>query len=50
VFVGRRYSFQYDKHTGNKAIPLKKKEQKTLKLYLDDVYKEIIKIVEAIGI
>ncbi len=43
-------SHPYDKHTGNKAIPLKKKEQTILKLYLDDAYKEIIKIVEAIGI
>lgn len=43
-------SHPYDKKTGNKASPLKKKEQTTLKLYLDNAYNEIIKIVEAIGI
>ncbi len=43
-------SHPYDKKTGNKASPLKKKEQTVLKLYLDDAYNEIIKTVEAIGI
>jgi hypothetical protein len=43
-------SHPYDKRTGDKAKPLKKKEQTTLKLYLDDAYNEIIKIVETIGI
>lgn len=40
----------YDKKTGNKARPLKKSEQKTLKLYLDDAFNQIIKITEALGI
>ncbi len=43
-------SHPYDKKTGNKASPLKKKEQKTLKLYLDNAYNEIIKIVEVLSI
>lgn len=43
-------SHPYDKKTGNKASPLKKKEQKTLKLYLDNTYNEIIKIVEVLSI
>ena len=43
-------SHPYDKRTGDKSRPLKKKEQAILKVYLDDAYNEIIKIVEAIGI
>lgn len=40
----------YDKNTGNKARPLKKKEQVTLKQYLDDAFNQIIKITEGLGI
>ena len=40
----------YDKKTGDKARPLKKKEQANLKLYLDGAFNEIIKIVESLGI
>jgi hypothetical protein len=39
-------SHPYDKRTGDKSRPLKKKEQAILKVYLDDAYNEIIKIVE----
>ena len=40
----------YDKKTGDKARPLKKKEQATLKQYLDDAFNRIIKIAEGLGI
>lgn len=43
-------SHPYDKKTGNKTRPLKKKEQKDLKEYLDDAFSQIIKITEALGI
>ena len=43
-------SHPYDKKTGDKARPLKKKEQMALKLYLDDAYNKIIRIAEALGI
>jgi hypothetical protein len=43
-------SHAYDEKTGDKAQPLKKKDQDALKKYLDDAYNEIIKIIEAIGI
>ena len=43
-------SHAIDEKTGEKAQPLKKKEQAKLKKYLDDAYNEIIKIVDAIGI
>jgi retron-type reverse transcriptase len=43
-------SHPYDKKTGDKAKPLKKKEQRALKQYLDHAYSEIIRIVEALGI
>ena len=43
-------SHAYDEKTGDKAKPLKKKEQADLKLYLDDAYKEAIKILEALVI
>ena len=43
-------SHPYDKKTGDKARPLKKKEQTTLKQYLDDAFNQIIKITEGLGI
>ena len=43
-------SHAYDEKTGDKAKPLKKKEQSTLKKYVDDTLKEIITIVEGLGI
>jgi hypothetical protein len=43
-------SHPYDKKTGNKASPLKKREQVVLKQYLDNVFDQIIKITEGLGI
>ena len=43
-------SHPYDKRTGKKALPLKKKEQGDLKSYLEDALNEIISIVEKLGI
>jgi hypothetical protein len=43
-------SHPYDKKTGDKAKPLKKKEQTDLKLYLDDAFKSVIKIAESLGL
>jgi hypothetical protein len=43
-------SHPYDKKTGDKARPLKKKEQAALKLYLDDAFIRIIQITESLGI
>lgn len=43
-------SHAYDERTGDKAKPLKKDEQQKLKLYIEDALKEIIRIVEALGI
>jgi hypothetical protein len=40
----------YNKKTGDKAKPLKKKEQSILKQYLDDAFNEIITITESLGI
>lgn len=43
-------SHPYDKKTGDKARSLKKKEQTGLKLYLEDAFNEIIKMVESLGL
>jgi hypothetical protein len=43
-------SHAYDEKTGDKSRPLKKREQLTLKSYIDDALEEIIRIVESFGI
>ncbi len=40
----------YDKRTGQKAIPLSKREQRNLIPYLEDAINEIIDVVEKLGI
>jgi len=43
-------SHPYDKRTGKKASPLKKREQLILKQYLDNMFDQIIKITEGLGV